>query len=158
MDTDIIVRQAVITDLDSIMEIETICFGADSFSRKQFIYLITRAKGIFYVIEYRKKVIAYISLTSNARTRNLRIYSVAVHPDSRGKKLGQLLIDKTIEFAQLHQLRKVTLEVKVTNEPAIGLYLKNKFEHIRIITNYYADGSNAYSMQRKVDLPNSCLS
>lgn len=149
MDTEIIVRQAVVTDLDTILEIETTCFGADSFSRQQFIYLITQAKGIFYVITYEEKVIAYISLISNARTRNLRIYSVAVHPDSRGKKLGQLLIDKAIEYAELRQLRKITLEVNVTNKPAIGLYLKNKFEHTRIIENYYADGSNAYYMQRK---------
>lgn len=150
MDTEIIVRQAVITDLDAILEIETTCFGADSFSRKQFIYLITRAKGIFYVVIYEEKVIAYISLISNARTRNLRIYSVAVHPGSRGKKLGQMLIDKAVEFAELRQLRKITLEVNVSNEPAIGLYLKNKFEPTHIIANYYADGSNAYYMQRKI--------
>lgn len=151
MDRKIIVRQAVLADLDAIMNIETVCFEADSFSRKQFNYLITRAKGVFYVVVENEIVIAYISLISNARTRNLRIYSVAVHPGSRGKKLGQLLMDKTFEFARLRQLRKVTLEVNVTNEAAIGLYLKNKFEPTRIICNYYADGSNACYMECKLD-------
>ena len=150
MDKEIVVRQAVITDLDRITDIENICFGEDRFSRKQFRYLIARSKGIFYVIEHEGNVIAYISLLSNVRTHNLRIYSVAVHPDARGKRLGQLLMDKTLEFARSHQLQKITLEVKVTNEAAIGLYQKNGFEHVHIISNYYADGSNAYYMCKTV--------
>lgn len=150
MEKELEIRQAVRSDLDSILEIETICFGADSFSRRQFIYLITQAKGIFYVVEDKGKVIAYSSLISNARTLTLRVYSIAVHPDARGRKLGQLLIEKAIGFAQSHQLKKITLEVKVTNEAAIGLYLKNGFEPTRIIYNYYADGSNAYSMYKIV--------
>ena len=151
MEKELEIRQAVRSDLDSIQEIETICFGADSFSRKQFLYLITQAKGIFYVVTDKGKVIAYSSLISNARTHNLRIYSIAVHPDARGRKLGQLLMEKAIGFARSYQLKKITLEVNVTNGTAIGLYLKNGFEHIRIINNYYADGSNAYYMHKIIN-------
>ena len=96
-------------------------------------------------------MIAYSSLISNARTHNLRIYSIAVHPDARGRKLGQLLMEKAIGFARSYQLKKITLEVNVTNGTAIGLYLKNGFEHIRIINNYYADGSNAYYMHKIIN-------
>lgn len=151
MEKELEIRQAIRSDIDSILEIETVCFGADSFSRRQFLYLITQAKGIFYVVTDKGKVIAYSSLISNARTHNLRIYSIAVHPEAKGRKLGQLLMEKAIGFARSYQLKKITLEVNVTNETAIGLYLKNGFEATRIIYNYYADGSNAYSMQRKVD-------
>ena len=151
MEKELEIRQAVRSDLDSIQEIETICFGADSFSRKQFLYLITQAKGIFYVVTDNEKVIAYSSLISNARTHNLRIYSIAVHPDARGRKLGQLLMEKAIGFARSYQLKKITLEVNVTNGTAIGLYLKNGFEHIRIINNYYTDGSNAYYMHKIIN-------
>ena len=151
MEKELEIRQAIRSDIDSILEIETVCFGADSFSRRQFLYLTTQAKGIFYVVTDKGKVIAYSSLISNTRTHNLRIYSIAVHPEARGRKLGQLLMEKAIGFARSYQLKKITLEVNVTNETAIGLYLKNGFEATRIIYNYYADGSNAYSMQRKVD-------
>ena len=151
MEKELEIRQAVRSDLDSILEIETVCFGADSFSRRQILYLITQAKGIFYVVTDKGKVIAYSSLISNARTHNLRIYSIAVHPDARGRKLGQLLMEKAIGFARSYQLKKITLEVNVTNGTAIGLYLKNGFEHIRIINNYYADGSNAYYMHKIIN-------
>ena len=36
----------------------------------------------------------YFSVLINQRACSLRIYSIAVHPDFRGKKVGQLLIDQ----------------------------------------------------------------
>ena len=150
MEQEIITRQATRVDLDGIMRIETSCFGPDSFSKKQFVYLITKAKGMFYIVEYQERIVAYVSLLQNDHTPNLRIYSLAVHPGFRRQKLGQHLIDKTIEFARLHNHPKITLEVNVSNPAALRLYQKNKFEPVRTINNYYADGSNAYSMHREV--------
>lgn len=143
-----IIREAKSSDLTDILEIEVVSFGSDSFSKKQFIYLITKAKGAFYVVQDGEKVVAYISLSFHSGTRNLRIYSIAVHPDYRSKKLGQVLIDKAIEFARTREAKKITLEVKVSNTAAIRLYQKNGFEPISIKCNYYHDGSDAYYMQR----------
>ena len=50
----------------------------------------------------------------------------------------------------LHNHPKITLEVNVSNPAALRLYQKNKFEPVRTINNYYADGSNAYSMHLEV--------
>ena len=40
MEQRFILRLAEIDDIPSIMEIEQICFDKDSFSKRQFIYLI----------------------------------------------------------------------------------------------------------------------
>ena len=45
MEPGFILRPAVINDIPSIMEIEQICFDLDSFSKRQFAYLISQAKG-----------------------------------------------------------------------------------------------------------------
>ena len=45
MEPRFILRPAVINDIPSIMEIEQICFDLDSFSKRQFAYLISQAKG-----------------------------------------------------------------------------------------------------------------
>ena len=148
MEQEIITRQATRADLDGIMRIETSCFGPDSFSKKQFVYLITKAKGMFYVVEYQERIVAYVSLLQNDHTPNLRIYSLAVHPGFRKQKLGQHLIDKTIEFARQHNHPKITLEVKESNTPAIKLYMKNGFIPVGVKPNYYHDGSDAIYMQR----------
>lgn len=85
MEQRFILRLAEIDDIPSIMEIEQICFDKDSFSKRQFVYLISQAKGYFCVAEYQQRVGGYFSVLINQRACSLRIYSIAVHPDFRGK-------------------------------------------------------------------------
>ena len=144
----IIVRKAQQADIPAILEIEWECFREDSFSIEQFAYLISRSKGTFYVMMEADRVIAYVSLLFHGGTRYLRIYSIAVHPDCRGRKLGQLLMERTIETAFDCRAVKITLEVKESNTPAIKLYMKNGFIPVGVKPNYYHDGSDAIYMQR----------
>ena len=92
----IVVRKAQQADISAILEIEWECFQEDSFSKEQFAYLISRSKGTFYVMMEEDRVVAYVSLLFHGGTRYLRIYSIAVHPDYRGRGLGQILMDQTI--------------------------------------------------------------
>ena len=144
----IIVRKAQQADIPAILEIEWECFREDSFSKEQFAYLISRSKGTFYAMMEADRVIAYVSLLFHGGTRYLRIYSIAVHPDFRGKKVGQLLIDQIAVIAQKQGLKRITLEVNVSNSPAIHLYEKNGFKCTSIKENYYHNGTSAYYMQR----------
>ena len=139
----IIVRKAQQADIPAILEIEWECFREDSFSKEQFAYLISRSEGTFYVMMEADRVIAYVSLLFHGGTRYLRIYSIAVHPDYRGRGLGQVLMDQTIQTAGECKAAKITLEVKVTNTSAIGLYMKNGFIPAGIKPCYYHDGSDA---------------
>ena len=133
----IVVRKAQQADIPAILEIEWECFREDSFSKEQFAYLISRSKGTFYVMMEADRVIAYVSLLFHGGTRYLRIYSIAVHPDYRGRGLGQILMDQTILTAGECKATKITLEVKVTNTSAIGLYMKNGFIPAGIKPCYY---------------------
>lgn len=148
---EIKIEQATLADLDAIVETENLCFQADAYTRKQFAYLIAKAKGVFYVIRSAGKVLAYISLLSNARTRNLRIYSLAVRPEARGHRLGLLLMEECIRYATHTKLKAVTLEVNVSNATAISLYEKFGFVKATLIRNYYHDGSDAFGMKRMIE-------
>lgn len=148
---EISIQKAAAGDIDDILAIEQPCFAEESFSRRQFRYLATRAKGVFYLLKENGWPAAYISVISNARTRRLRIYSVAVHPHAQGKGYAQLLMDKAIMYGKSNRFRSVSLEVKITNTPAIRLYEKNGFEISGIKPHYYSDGSHAYGMIRLLD-------
>ena len=150
MEPGFILRPAVINDIPSIMEIEQICFDLDSFSKRQFAYLISQAKVYFYVAEYQQRVGGYFSALINQRACSLRIYSIAIHSDFRGRRVGQLLIDQIVVIALKESLKKITLEVNVSNFPAIHLYEKNGFKCTSVKDNYYHDGASAYCMQRPV--------
>ena len=100
--------------------------------------------------EYQQRVGGYFSALINQRACSLRIYSIAIHPDFRGRRVGQLLIDQIIVIALKESLKKIILEVNVSNFPAIHLYEKNGFKCTSVKDNYYHDGSSAYCMQRPV--------
>lgn len=144
-----LIEQADLSHLGEIMEIENACFGPDSFSRRQMAYLISKAKGAFFVIREAGKVLAYISLVHRANASNLRIYSVAVHPSARGRGLAQALIHKSVEYAYATGLRSITLEVDTENTPAIALYAKNGFYTTAFLLGYYHHG-NGFRMKKEL--------
>lgn len=146
-------RKAMTTDIPSIMALEKNSFAEDSFNERQFGYLINRAKGYFYVIEADNRIAGYISLLTNARTRYLRIYSIAIHEAYRGQGLAQTLMEQAIKIAKDQNERKITLEVNVTNSSAISLYRKNGFIPIAVKDYYYHDGSDALYMQKEITTP-----
>jgi len=76
------------------------------------------------------------------------ISTIAVHPDWRGHKLGELLIWVMIREAIEQGARSVTLEVRISNTVAIRLYRKYGFEIVGRRRGYYRDnGEDAHVME-----------
>lgn len=75
------------------------------------------------------------------------ITTIGVHPDYRGQSLGELLMVHLIVEAVSRGAEMVTLEVRVSNEPAQSLYRKYGFTTEGIRRRYYSDnGEDAYIM------------
>lgn len=143
------IRKAVKNDISAILDIENSCFTSDGFSRRQFLYLMNHAKGSLLVATTEEdKIVGYLSLLVTKRLHSLRIYSIAVSPNSRGSHLGQSLMDYAINYAKTNKLIRITLEVSIKNTVAIQLYQKNGFETFSIKKEYYHDGSDAYYMKK----------
>lgn len=67
------------------------------------------------------------------------ICTLAVRANWRGKGLGELLLASLIESALTRQAEVITLEVRVSNLRAQGLYLKYGFEMVGKRVGYYTD-------------------
>ena len=79
------------------------------------------------------------------------IIDVAVDVMYRNKKIGDKLVKHAIDLSKKSGCESITLEVKVTNKPALKLYKKNNFEIVSIRKKYYANGTiDAYLMSRKL--------
>jgi ribosomal-protein-alanine N-acetyltransferase len=75
------------------------------------------------------------------------ISTIAVHPDWRGHKLGELQLWSMIRHALRRRATKVTLEVRVSNTLAQNLYVKYGFEVVGRRKAYYSDNKeDAYNM------------
>ncbi|MGD9556950.1 MAG: GNAT family N-acetyltransferase [Mangrovibacterium sp.] len=150
MDNPITFRTAKPSDLENILRLEEICFAGESFSRGQLRYLIGRAKADFIIAGSENTISAFIVLLRRRNTRNLRIYSIAVSPEERGKGLARALLAEAEKNARSTGKQYINLEVGETNQDAIRLYLRSGFEVFGERASYYRDGSKALLMRRPV--------
>jgi len=67
------------------------------------------------------------------------IVTVAVRDSHRRQGVGELLLISAIEMAQASDQSLVTLECRVTNEPALALYEKYAFQQVGLRPRYYSD-------------------
>ena len=68
-----------------------------------------------------------------------QIVSIGVRTEYRGLGLGEMLLLSTLEQAITHELRHVTLEVRVSNRIAQNLYKKYGFTERGLRKGYYTD-------------------
>lgn len=78
------------------------------------------------------------------------ITTIAVHPEWRGKGLGELLLLTALEKALELDVRFVTLEVRASNHIAQHLYRKYGFRYTGVYRGYYRDGEDAWLMELEI--------
>ena len=66
-----------------------------------------------------------------------QITNIAVHPDHRGQGLGLAIVQALIKHAKAERLASITLEVRVSNTPAITLYKKVGFLEVGRRKGFY---------------------
>jgi [ribosomal protein S18]-alanine N-acetyltransferase len=84
-------------------------------------------------------------------TRKGHVVSLAVMPERRRKGVASALLKQAMEGMQSYKAKQIYLEVRVTNDEAIGLYKKLGLETARTIGGYYSDGEDAYVMSKKLE-------
>jgi ribosomal-protein-alanine N-acetyltransferase len=67
------------------------------------------------------------------------VMNVAVDPDHRGRGIATMLLERLFELTADDARRGYTLEVRVSNATAIGLYERLGFEARGIRRGYYTD-------------------
>jgi ribosomal-protein-alanine N-acetyltransferase len=78
------------------------------------------------------------------------ITNVAVRPEERGHKVGDLILRSLLAAAEERDCLRVTLEVRRTNVVAQNLYRKYGFVQHGVRRGYYTDnGEDAFIMVRE---------
>ncbi len=94
--------------------------------------------------EKREKVIAYIF--SHYMQDELHIAKIATDKRYQRRGFSKLLMEDCISFCRRKKISEITLEVRVSNLPAIKFYEKFNFEKVYIRKRYYPDGEDAFFM------------
>jgi ribosomal-protein-alanine N-acetyltransferase len=71
----------------------------------------------------------------------MHISTLAVHPEMRGRGIGEWLLEAGLEQARSQGAEMSTLEVRPSNKAAIALYRKYGFELVGRRRAYYQDNN-----------------
>lgn len=142
--TDVRVRRATRSDLESICQIEDGSFS-DPYPRALMVRLLSEHPKGFFVAEISSgEVVGYCVCSKEGKLAHL--ISIGVLQEYRRRKVATSLIHALL--AQLgSRIRELWLEVKTANEEAVKFYEGFGFKRVMIIENYYSDGSPALRMR-----------
>lgn len=137
METTFSFRLMNLDDLDEIMVVEHESFTLP-WSRVAFYNeLVQNQFAKYIVLEVEEKVVGYCGVW--IVIDEAHITNIALLPAYRGRKLGEALLRKLMDYARENGAKTMTLEVRVSNNVAQSLYRKLGFQGGAIRKNYYTD-------------------
>jgi ribosomal-protein-alanine N-acetyltransferase len=147
------IRKGTRADVDRIVDIERSWHHLSHWSVDSYHRLISdEAFTSSYVAEAeqangRTSIVGFIifHVASDAS----EIYNIAVESDHARSGIGKQLMKAAIEDSLVRRARKIVLEVRKSNTPAINFYLGFAFRIVGERRNYYSNPlEDAYVMER----------
>ena len=159
-----VVEVMTVADLDQVVAIERVEFSAP-WSMRAFHYEITQNKqstmlvvrpapprASWLAMSLRRlnlthpgEVLGYAGLW--LLVDEVHISTIAVHAPWQSRGLGELLLLSLLDRGAELDARRATLEVRISNRSAQGLYRKYGFEIVSRRRRYYSDNNeDAYIM------------
>ncbi len=132
--TDFTVRKMEKRDIPLVALIEKECFSSP-WSEDGLAAEAENPSAEFFVIETENTLAAYMGM--HIVLDECYIANVAVKKDFRKKGCGKSLVENALTVARDKNCSFITLEVRISNLPAIALYEKCGFEKVGERKNFY---------------------
>lgn len=134
-------------DLDQVMGIEEKSFS-DPWRKSFFSQDIDNESALPLVARADEKVVGYICLWKILD--EIQISNIAVSPQLRRRGIGEKMLKRVLKMAEEKDTKRITLDVRVSNLPAINLYKKFGFREAGRRKNYYRVPQEDASILEKI--------
>lgn len=150
MKDEIEFRMMELDDIDEVVAVDKQSFP-NPWSKTTFYQeIMYNDHALYLLMLHDGKIVGYSGMWLIADEAH--ITNIAILPEYRGKKLGEALLQKTIELARSYDAIVMTLEVRVSNHIAQNLYEKLGFQIGGLRKRYYTDNNeDAYVMWVRFD-------
>lgn len=150
---NIVIRDALNSDLERIMEIEEMCFS-DPWTESMFKSLLKVDTGRLYVACDGERICGFISVCvipgeEGDVCGDCELMNVAVEKDYRGRKIAKKLMSYMYDTAEKNYCSHIFLEVRESNTSAIRLYISEGFEIYSKRKNYYRQPTEDALLMKK---------
>lgn len=144
----VVIRPAIVSDVDALAALERATFDADRISRRSFKTLVERDSAVMLVAQAGADLAGYCVVLLRKGTSIARLYSIAVASDFAGQGIGRMLLAEAERAAAQRGCRSLRLEVRLDNEKARILYEKAGYALFGRHDSYYSDGQAALRYER----------
>lgn len=144
------IREAVQSDLDALQEMENLSFSGDKLSRRSLAYLIKKGHATTLVEVDDARTRGYAVVLYRKGTSLARLYSIVVHPDFRGFRIGSALLESAERDALDNDCVIMRLEVRQDNLTAINLYKEHGYRAFGAMPDYYEDHETALRFEKRL--------
>ncbi|MCL2863511.1 MAG: GNAT family N-acetyltransferase [Methanimicrococcus sp.] len=137
------IRRYVPEDKYSILMLEAEAF--DEHNPYEYLGFYEVFQDGFFVCVQNDDVVGFIVGYALSDLEG-HIFSLAVSKFHRNRGIAELLVNHICTYFLFKGLKKASLEVRISNVPAISLYKKLGFAAAWIESKYYGDGEDGYMM------------
>jgi ribosomal-protein-alanine N-acetyltransferase len=131
-----VIRYMLLDDVPAVSAIDRLCFTVP-WSPPTFTAELSNPVGYYRVAIVDETVVGYIG--SHLILDEAHVTTFGVHPDTRRQRVGERLLADMLQASLRSGCRRVTLEVRETNEAAQRLYAKYGFAPVSRRHKYYPD-------------------
>ncbi len=140
------VRRMTASDVLSVCEIERECFTRP-WTGQNFLDSLNNGCSVFFVSLDGDKITGFIG--ADNIVGEVYISNVAVREQYRRQGIASALIGAMNAYCIDNNAEFITLEVRVSNTPAVDLYEKSGFENLGRRRNFYsAPNEDAFIMTK----------
>ena len=127
-------------DIEDVIAIEAEAYGEHHWSKSSFYEEMNNNLAKYYAAKTESGELVGYAGTWHIIDEG-HITTIAVKNDYKRKHIGEAIIVKILEDCYQEKIKYLTLEVRVSNEPAIGLYTKYGFNSLGTRKGYYQDNN-----------------
>lgn len=141
-----LIREWKFEDILAVSRLEEECFTGERWSYQTLVSCFENPRFYGLVAEEGGEVTAYGGITVVEEDADLE--NILVAENYRRGGVGTEILVRLLAEAAARGAEKVFLEVRVSNVPAMKLYLNNGFVGVHARTRYYSDNEDCLVMRK----------
>lgn len=130
------IRAMTPSDVAAVSELERLIYP-EPWSDQVFLDELSQPGRVYLLAVDDDKVIGYAGLM--VVFEDAHITTMSVSPEARGSGIGQRMMLQLVDAAIAAEAEHLTLEVRMSNDPAQALYRKFGFVPVGVRKDYYLD-------------------
>lgn len=143
------IKMMQLEDIDDVVQLEKELFDSPWTKQDLEYELLSNPFACYYVLLEKQIIIGYIGTWMI--DKQCQITTLGVAKDFQRHGYGRMLMDYVLDRCTRDHFQNISLEVRVSNLKAIGLYEKSGFKKITIRKDYYANHEDAYLMIKELE-------